>query len=198
MKTKRNFLGLLLVALALVSFTSCGELMDDLFGGDDEPIQTNFSVALAGKWRVLKAGYVEKPPYEMACVVEGEEIPVSLEWIEFSNGQAHFHFSNEVVLNRQSLNGASLPSEKITDYTCPCDLDGSGFVGFVFGFESEDGGAYQEFYKEWVDVGGNGEMFRYQANLWAYGKDEDYATTLILCSDSYSSSSYGYELERYE
>ncbi len=109
MKTKKNFLGLLLVALALVSFTSCGELMDDLFGGDDEPIQTNFSVALAGKWRVVKAGYVEKPPYEMACVVEGEEIPVSLEWIEFSNGQAHFHFSNEVVLNRQSLNGASLP-----------------------------------------------------------------------------------------
>ena len=101
-------------------------------------------------------------------------------------------------MNRQSLGGGTLPSEMITDYTCPCDLDGDGFVGFVFGFESEEGSAYHEFYKEWVDLSGDGEMFHYRANLWAYGRDEDYATTLILYSDSYSSSSYGYEMERYD
>ena len=187
---------MLLVSLTVVSLTSCSELMDDLFGGDDEPIQRNYTTALAGKWRVVKAGYVENPSGEMAYV--GEELPCSIEWIEFSNGQAHFHFSSEVVLNRQSLGGGTLPSEMITDYTCPCDLDGDGFVGFVFGFESEEGSAYHEFYKEWVDLSGDGEMFHYRANLWAYGRDEDYATTLILYSDSYSSSSYGYEMERYD
>ena len=187
---------MLLVSLTVVSLTSCSELMDDLFGGDDEPIQGNYTTALAGKWRVVKAGYVENPSGKMAYV--GEEVPCSIEWIEFSNGQAHFHFSSEVVLNRQSLGGGTLPSEMITDYTCPCDLDGDGFVGFVFGFESEEGSAYHEFYKEWVDLSGDGEMFHYRANLWAYGRDEDYATTLILYSDSYSSSSYGYEMERYD
>ena len=187
---------MLLVSLTVVSLTSCSELMDDLFGGDDEPIQGNYTTALAGKWRVVKAGYVENPSGEMAYV--GEELPCSIEWIEFSHGQAHFHFSSEVVLNRQSLGGGTLPSEMITDYTCPCDLDGDGFVGFVFGFESEEGSAYHEFYKEWVDLSGDGEMFHYRANLWAYGRDEDYATTLILYSDSYSSSSYGYEMERYD
>ena len=187
---------MLLVSLTVVSLTSCSELMDDLFGGDDEPIQGNYTTALAGKWRVVKAGYVENPSGEMAYV--GEELPCSIEWIEFSNGQAHFHFSSEVVLNRQSLGGGTLPSEMITDYTCPCDLDGDGFVGFVFGFESEEGSAYHEFYKEWVDLSGDGEMFHYRANLWAYGRDEDYATTLILYCDSYSSSSYGYEMERYD
>lgn len=196
MKLKDNVLRLLLVSLAMVSLTSCGELMDDLFGGDDEPIQGNYTTALAGKWRVVKAGYVENPSGEMAYV--GEELPCSIEWIEFSNGQAHFHFSGEVVLNRQSLGGSPLPSEMITDYTCPCDLDGDGFVGFVFGFESEEGSAYREFYKEWVDLNGDGEMFHYRADLWAYGKDEDYATTLILYSDSYGSANYGYEMERYD
>ncbi|MDM8267836.1 hypothetical protein QUW50_02160 [Barnesiella viscericola] len=196
MRLKDSILRMLLVSLTVVSLTSCSELMDDLFGGDDEPIQGNYTTALAGKWRVVKAGYVENPSGEMAYV--GEELPCSIEWIEFSNGQAHFHFSSEVVLNRQSLGGSILPSEMITDYTCPCDLDGEGFIGFVFGFESEDGGAYHETYKEWVDITGDGEMFHYQANLWAYGKDENYATTLILYSDSYSSSSYGYEMERYD
>ena len=196
MRLKGSILRMLLVSLTVVSLTSCSELMDDLFGGDDEPIQGNYTTALAGKWRVVKAGYVENPSGEMAYV--GEELPCSIEWIEFSNGQAHFHFSSEVVLNRQSLGGGTLPSEMITDYTCPCDLDGDGFVGFVFGFESEEGSAYREFYKEWVDLSGDGEMFHYRANLWAYGRDEDYATTLILYSDSYSSSSYGYEMERYD
>ena len=196
MRLKDSILRLLLVSLTVVSLTSCSELMDDLFGSDDEPIQGNYTTALAGKWRVVKAGYVENPSGEMAYV--GEELPCSIEWIEFSNGQAHFHFSSEVVLNRQSLGGGTLPSEMIIDYTCPCDLDGDGFVGFVFGFESEEGSAYHEFYKEWVDLSGDGEMFHYRANLWAYGRDEDYATTLILYSDSYSSSSYGYEMERYD
>ncbi len=197
MERIRKLLGVSWLLLTMMAFTSCSELMDELFGGDDEPIQNNYSTALAGKWRVVKAGYVENPVGEMAYV--SEEAPCSLEWIEFSNGQAHFHFSSEVVLNRQSLNGEVLPSEKMTDYTCPCYLDGEGFVGFVFGFESEDGSAYHETYKEWVDVTGEGEMFRYQANLWAYGKDEDYATTLILYSDnSYSSSNYGYEMKRYD
>ena len=196
MRLKDSILRMLLVSLTVVSLTSCSELMDDLFGGDDEPIQGNYTTALAGKWRVVKAGYVENPSGEMAYV--GEELPCSIEWIEFSNGQAHFHFSSEVVLNRQSLGGGTLPSEMITDYTCPCDLDGDGFVGFVFGFESEEGSAYHESYKEWVDLSGDGEMFHYRANLWAYGRDEDYATTLILYSDSYSSSSYGYEMERYD
>lgn len=192
----RRLSSVLLCMAALLSFTSCSELMDDLFGGDDEPIQGNYTTALAGKWRVVKAGYVENPSGEMAYV--GEELPCSIEWIEFSNGQAHFHFSSEVVLNRQSLGGSILPSEMITDYTCPCVLDGEGFIGFVFGFESEDGGAYHETYKEWVDLSGDGEMFHYQANLWAYGKDENYATTLILYSNSYSSVDYGYEMERYD
>lgn len=192
----RRLSSVLLCMAALLSFTSCSELMDDLFGGDDEPIQGNYTTALAGKWRVVKAGYVENPSGEMAYV--GEELPCSIEWIEFSNGQAHFHFSSEVVLNRQSLGGSILPSEMITDYTCPCVLDGEGFIGFVFGFESEDGGAYHETYKEWVDITGDGEMFHYQANLWAYGKDENYATTLILYSNSYSSVDYGYEMERYD
>lgn len=196
MRLKDSILRLLLVSLTVVSLTSCSELMDDLFGGDDEPIPGNYTTALAGKWRVVKAGYVENPSGEMAYV--GEELPCSIEWIEFSNGQAHFHFSSEVVLNRQSLGGGTLPSEMITDYTCPCDLDGDGFVGFVFGFESEEGSAYHEFYKEWVDLSGDGEMFHYRANLWAYGRDEDYATTLILYSDSYSSVDYGYEMERYD
>lgn len=189
-------LRLLLVSLTVVSLTSCSELMDDLFGGDDEPIQGNYTTALAGKWRVVKAGYVENPSGEMAYV--GEEVPCSLEWIEFSNGEAHFHFSQEVVLNRQGLNGAALPSKRITDYTCPCHLDGEGFVGFVFGFDTDDAGTYHEAYKEWVDVDGSGEMFRYQANLWAYGKDEDYATTLILYSVGYNSPDYGYEMVRYD
>lgn len=195
----RKISGVLLCLSVLLSFTSCGELMEELFGdGEDEPIQCNFSTALAGKWRVVAAGDIENVPEEMAHVREGGEVPCSIEWIEFSNGQAHFHFSSEVVLNRQSLGGGTLPSEMITDYTCPCDLDGDGFVGFVFGFESEEGSAYHEFYKEWVDLSGDGEMFHYRANLWAYGRDEDYATTLILYSDSYSSSSYGYEMERYD
>lgn len=196
MRLKDSILRLLLVSLTVVSLTSCSELMDDLFGGDDEPIQGNYTTALAGKWRVVKAGYVENPSGEMAYV--GEEVPCSLEWIEFSNGEAHFHFSQEVVLNRQGLNGAALPSKRITDYTCPCDLDGEGFVGFVFGFDTDDAGTYHEAYKEWVDVDGSGEMFRYQANLWAYGKDEDYATTLILYSVGYNSPDYGYEMVRYD
>lgn len=196
MRLKDSILRLLLVSLTVVSLTSCSELMDDLFGGDDEPIQGNYTTALAGKWRVVKAGYVENPSGEMAYV--GEEVPCSLEWIEFSNGEAHFHFSQEVVLNRQGLNGAALPSKRITDYTCPCHLDGEGFVGFVFGFDTDDAGTYHEAYKEWVDVDGSGEMFRYQANLWAYGKDEDYATTLILYSVGYNSLDYGYEMERYD
>lgn len=187
---------MLLVSLTVVSLTSCSELMDDLFGGDDEPIQGNYTTALAGKWRVVKAGYVENPSGEMAYV--GEELPCSIEWIEFSNGQAHFHFSSEVVLNRQSLGGSILPSEMVTDYTCPCILDGDGFIGFVFGFEPEDSGAYHETYKEWVDITGDGEMFHYQTNLWAYGKDENYATKLILHSNNYSSLDYGYEMERYD
>lgn len=115
MRLKDSILRLLLVSLTVVSLTSCSELMDDLFGGDDEPIQGNYTTALAGKWRVVKAGYVENPSGEMAYV--GEEVPCSLEWIEFSNGEAHFHFSQEVVLNRQGLNGAALPSKRITDYT---------------------------------------------------------------------------------
>ena len=196
MRLKDSILRLLLVSLTVVSLTSCSELMDDLFGGDDEPIQGNYTTALAGKWRVVKAGYVENPSGEMAYV--GEEVPCSLEWIEFSNGEAHFHFSQEVVLNRQGLNGAALPSKRITDYTCPCHLDGEGFAGFVFGFDTDDAGTYHEAYKEWVDVDGSGEMFRYQANLWAYGKDEDYATTLILYSVGYNSPDYGYEMERYD
>ena len=196
MRLKDSILRLLLVSLTVVSLTSCSELMDDLFGGDDEPIQGNYTTALAGKWRVVKAGYVEDPSGEMAYV--GEEVPCSLEWIEFSNGEAHFHFSQEVVLNRQGLNGAALPSKRSTDYTCPCHLDGEGFVGFVFGFDTDDAGTYHEAYKEWVDVDGSGEMFRYQANLWAYGKDEDYATTLILYSVGYNSPDYGYEMVRYD
>ena len=196
MRLKDSILRLLLVSLTVVSLTSCSELMDDLFGGDDEPIQGNYTTALAGKWRVVKAGYVENPSGEMAYV--GEELPCSIEWIEFSNGEAHFHFSQEVVLNRQGLNGAALPSKRITDYTCPCHLDGEGFVGFVFGFDTDDAGTYHEAYKEWVDVDGSGEMFRYQANLWAYGKDEDYATTLILYSVGYNSPDYGYEMVRYD
>lgn len=196
MRLKDSILRLLLVSLTVVSLTSCGELMDELFGGDDEPIQGNYTTALAGKWRVVKAGYVENPSGEMAYV--GEEVPCSLEWIEFSNGEAHFHFSQEVVLNRQGLNGAALPSKRITDYTCPCHLDGEGFVGFVFGFDTDDAGTYHEAYKEWVDVDGSGEMFRYQANLWAYGKDEDYATTLILYGVGYNSPDYGYEMVRYD
>lgn len=196
MRLKDSILRMLLVSLTVVSLTSCSELMDDLFGGDDEPIQGNYTTALAGKWRVVKAGYVENPSGEMAYV--GEELPCSIEWIEFSNGQAHFHFSSEVVLNRQSLGGGTLPSEMITDYTCPCILDGDGFIGFVFGFEPEDSGAYHETYKEWVDITGDGEMFHYQTNLWAYGKDENYATKLILHSNNYSSLDYGYEMERYD
>lgn len=189
---------MLLVSLTVVSLTSCSELMDDLFGGDDEPIQGNYTTALAGKWRVVKAGYVENPAGEMAYVNDSETVPVSLEKIDLTDGSAHFYFSQEVVLNRQSTSGSKLPPETVTEYICPCYLDGDGFVGFVFGFESEEGSAYHEFYKEWVDLSGDGEMFHYRANLWAYGRDEDYATTLILYSDSYSSSSYGYEMERYD
>lgn len=190
-------LRLVLVSLTLVSLTSCGELMDELLGGEDDPIQRNFSTALAGKWRVVKSGYITTSSGETACVGE-EVVPSSLEWIEFSNGQAHFHFSNEVVLNRQSLGGSILPSEMVTDYACPCILDGDGFIGFVFGFEPEDSGAYHETYKEWVDTTGDGEMFHYQVNLWAYGKDENYATKLILYSNYYSSLDYGYEMKRYD
>lgn len=198
MKTLRKLTGALLCLSALLSFTSCGELMEELFGdGEDDPIQSNFSTALAGKWRVVKSGYITTSSGETACVGE-EEVPCSLEWIEFSNGQAHFHFSSEVVLNRQSLGGSILPSEMVTDYTCPCILDGDGFIGFVFGFEPEDSGAYHETYKEWVDITGDGEMFHYQTNLWAYGKDENYATKLILHSNNYSSLDYGYEMERYD
>lgn len=192
-----SMLRLLLVSLVLVSLTSCSELMDELLGGDDDPIQRNFSTALAGKWRVVKSGYITTSSGETACVGE-EVVPCSLEWIEFSNGQAHFHFSSEVVLNRQSLGGSILPSEMVTDYTCPCILDGDGFIGFVFGFEPEDSGAYHETYKEWVDITGDGEMYHYQTNLWAYGKDENYATKLILYSNHYSSLDYGYEMERYD
>lgn len=198
MKHLKKLISTLLCLSVLLSFSSCGELVDELFGGEDEPIQNNYDVALAGKWRVVKAGYVENPAGEMAYVNDDGIIPVSLEWIEFSNGEAHFHFSQEVVLNRQGLNGAALPSKRITDYTCPCHLDGEGFVGFVFGFDTDDAGTYHEAYKEWVDVDGSGEMFRYQANLWAYGKDEDYATTLILYSVGYNSPDYGYEMVRYD
>ena len=43
MRLKDSILRMLLVSLTVVSLTSCSELMDDLFGGDDEPIQGNYT-----------------------------------------------------------------------------------------------------------------------------------------------------------
>lgn len=139
----------LLCMAALLSFTSCSELMDELFGGDDEPIQNNYSTALAGKWRVVSAGSIRSVSGEVESVESGTEVATSLEWIEFSDGKAHFHFSQPVDLEYWVLGGTHIPSTQITDYTCNCELDGRGFGNFVFGFKSnETGEGYVETYTE--------------------------------------------------
>ena len=195
MKHLKKLMSTLLCLSVLLSFSSCGELVDELFGGEDEPIQNNYDVALAGKWRVVKAGYVENPAGEMAYVNDDGIIPVSLEWIEFSNGEAHFHFSQEVVLNRQSTSGSKLPPETVTEYICPCYLGSVSFENFEFGFEEDETGIH-EYYKKWVP-GEEGTSFFNSASIWAYGRDEDYATKLILYCTT-GTRDYGYELERYE
>ena len=195
MRLKDSILRMLLVSLTVVSLTSCSELMDDLFGGDDDPIQSNFSTALAGKWRVVKAGYVENPAGEMAYVNDSETVPVSLEKIDLTDGSAHFYFSQEVVLNRQSTSGSKLPPETVTEYICPCYLGSVSFENFEFGFEEDETGIH-EYYKEWVP-GEEGTSFSNSASIWAYGRDEDYATKLILYCTT-DTRDYGYELERYD
>lgn len=199
MKTLRKLTGALLCLSALLSFTSCGELMEELFGdGEEDSIQCNFSTALAGKWRVVAAGDIENVPEEMAHVREGGEVPCSLEWIEFSNGQAHFHFSQPVTLDYLVFGGSGRPSTTMTDYTCTCELDGSGFHNFVFGFRYDsDRDSYVETYTEY-DMGDTGEIFYSSVRQWAYGKDEDYATTLVLYGTNAECVDFGYEMKRYD
>ncbi len=191
----RKLISSILFFSMVCSFVSCGKLIDEIMGtGDDEPIQCNYSVALKGKWKVVRAGYVENPAGEMAYVNKEETIPTSLEWIEFGDGTAHFHFSQPVMLEYQTL-GMEREPDWITDYICLCKLDNSGFCNFSFGFSpNEYDGGYHESYCEW-DFGEENPVYRW-ANLWAYGKDDDYATTLILygTNDTYR----GYEMKRYD
>ena len=191
----KKITGMLLCLATAFSFSSCGELMDELFGGDDEPIQNNYEVALAGEWRVVKAGLIENPAGEMAYVNDSETVPESLEKIELTDGTAHFYFSQEIVLNRQSTSGSMLPPETVTEYICPCYLGSISFENFEFGFENDETGTH-EYYKEWVP-GEDGTSFSKSANIWAYGRDDDYATKLILYCTT-DTRDYGYELERYE
>lgn len=198
MTSLRKISGVLLCLSALLSFTSCSELMDELFGGDDEPIQYNYSTALAGKWRVVSAGIIRSVSGEVESVEAGTEVATSLEWIEFSNGQAHFHFSQPVTLDYRALGGTHIPSTQITDYTCDCELDGRGFGNFVFGFKSnETGEGYVETYTEYV-MGDSDYQIYNSARLWAYGRDEEYATTLILYVTTDECVDYGYVMERYD
>lgn len=199
MTVLKDFWKMLLCIGILLPLSSCGGLIDELFGdGEDDLIQYNFSTALAGKWRVVSAGDIENVPEKMAHVREGGEVPCSLEWIEFSNGQAHFHFSQPVTLNYFVFGGSEKPSTTITDYTCTCELDGSGFYNFVFGFRYDsDQDCYVETYTEY-DMGDTGEMFYSSVRQWAYGKDEDYATTLVLYGTNAECVDFGYEMKRYE
>lgn len=191
MAVLRKLISSVLFFSMMSSFVSCDEIMGT---GDDEPIQCDYSIALKGKWKVVRAGYVENPVGEMAYVNKEETVPVSLEWIEFGDGTAHFHFSQPVSLE---FNGAEKAPISITDYTCTCDLDGSGFCNFAFGFSpNENADGYHESYFEWI-LNDDSPVY-YGANLWAYGKDEDYATTVILyCTYEPIRIGYGYELKRY-
>lgn len=197
MKTLRKLTGILLCLSALLSFTSCSELMDELFGGDDEPIQCNFSTALAGKWRVVDAGEIRSVSGEMEHVEKDGSVSCSLEWVEFSDGKAHFHFSQPVTLDYVIMGGSERPSIQITDYTCDCELDGRGLCDFGFGYKYSD---VLNDYVEGCTVYelSDGHCYIY-LGLSAYGRDEDYATTLILYSSYYfEDSAYGYVLERYD
>ena len=84
----------------------------------------------------------------------------------------------------------------MTDYTCTCELDGSGFHNFVFGFRYDsDRDSYVETYTEY-DMGDTGEIFYSSVRQWAYGKDEDYATTLVLYGTNAECVDFGYEMKR--
>ena len=197
MKIRRNFLGLLLMTLVSVSFTSCDKLKDELFGGDNEPIQSNYSVALAGKWKVVEAGYLEWQPDDVERVADGKECPTSLEWVEFADGKAHFHFSQPVTLDYEIMGGSERPSIQITDYTCDCELDGRGLCDFGFGYK------YFEVLNDYVEGCTVYELLDEHCYVYlglsAYGRDEDYATTLILYSSYYfEDSAYGYVMKRYD
>lgn len=189
----RKLISSILFFSMLCSFVSCGKLIDEIMGtGDDEPIQSNYSVALKGKWKVVRAGYVENPAGEMAYVNKEETMPTSLEWIEFGDGTAHFHFSQPVWLEFVGDEKAPI---SITDYTCVCDLAGDGFYNFSFGLSPEENtDGYHESYLEWIV--NDGYPIYFWANFWAYGKDEDYATTLVLYCTA-GDTDYGYELKRY-
>ncbi len=197
MKLKNSVLGLLSMSLTMFSLTSCGELIDELFGGDDEPIQSNYTTALAGKWRVVDAGEIRSVSGEMESVEDGGSVSCSLEWVEFSDGKAHFHFSQPVTLDYVIMGGSERPSIQITDYTCDCELDGRGLCDFGFGYKYSD---VLNDYVEGCTVYEllDGHCYVY-LGLSAYGRDEDYATTLILYSSYYSeNSAYGYVLKRYD
>lgn len=197
MMSLRKISGVLLCLSALLSFTSCSELLKELLGDEEDNIQNNYTEALAGKWRVVSAGDIENVSGEKAHVREGSEVPCSLEWIEFSNGQAHFHFSQPVTLDYVVFMGSPRPSVSITDYTCVCDLDGLGFQNFVYGFRYDsDSERYVETYTEY-DMGNTDEQFNVSARLWAYGKEDNYATTLILYGINAECVDFGYEMERY-
>lgn len=193
----RRLSSVLLCMAALLSFTSCSELIDELLGNEEDDIQNNYTEALAGRWRVIKAGNIRNVSGEKASVEEGTEIPTSLEWVEFSNGQAHFHFSQPVTLKHLVIGGASEPSTQITDYTCNCELDGRGFGNFIFGFDyDEEQGGCVESYTEYVIYDSDYQVYN-SARLWARGKDENYATSLMLYVTTDEYVDYGYEMERY-
>lgn len=178
---------LCMAVITMTAFTSC----DEIFGSDDEPIGMNYNKALAGKWKVVRAGRVEDPAYEMVYIDKDLAFPTSLEWVEFADGTAHFHFSTPVTLESIPYGSAHGTTSEISDYTCECDLDGQGILNFQFGFTSEDGN-YYEFFKEWI----NAERY-FKVDVWAYGKNENHATTLFLMCNDFNSSSYGYEMKRY-
>lgn len=177
-----------MAVMAMTVLASC----DDIFTSDDEPIGMNYNKALAGKWRVARAGYIQNRSGEKVHVDKSLTLPTSIESIEFANGMIHLNFSETVTLDRVQFGGTQDYSVEITGYSCVCDPDGEGFLNFEFGFATDDGTTCHEIFREWTNV----EHY-FPIILWAYGKKESYATTLILACNDDNSSEYGYELERY-
>lgn len=176
-----------MAVMAMTVLASC----DDIFTSDDEPIGMNYNKALAGKWRVARAGYIQNRSGEKVHVDKSLTLPTSIESIEFANGMIHLNFSETVTLDRVQFGGTQDYSVEITDYSCECDLDGQGILNFQFGFTSEDEN-YYEFFKEWI----NAERY-FKVNAWAYGRNENHATTLFLMCNDFNSPNYGYEMKRY-
>ena len=102
-----------MAVIAVTALVSC----DEIFGSEDEPIGTNFNKALSGKWKVVRAGGVEDPVYEMVYIDKDLAFPTSLEWVEFADGTAHFHFSDPVTLQYIQYSGIPDSSMEITDYS---------------------------------------------------------------------------------